>query len=233
MFINLAGIILGILISSLWIFLPLRRVPENIRLKKRTYVLSIIKGATLCTLVIIILETVWDRVTGIPEGTVSTLAQAAAAAFTRAALLEEGAKYWFVRRAVKKDRPQGRLQYMLLAGTVGMGYGITEKLVMGSAFAMLADAAFSLHTIFQFVSGWYLYEAAAAENTGKKRACSVKAFLVPFAVHGIWDFILMGTTLYITEDISVSAVACLLLLIAAVAGAAVSEVKMAKYLKRL
>jgi len=229
---SIIGVILGIVIPSLWIFLPLKKIPREKRLSKGVLIRSILLGATLCTLCIMIPEMIWDRVTGIEQGTVDTLWKAFATSFLRAALIEEAVKFLFVKRALKKHHPEGRLQYMLLAATIGMGYGIVEKLVIGPGAAVFS-AFFSFHIMFQFIMGAYLYEADRAETAAAKRCSIAKAFLVPFAVHGAWDTALFAFEPCLDSDSMFVVAIGMLAFLAIIAAGIVAEVKVIRWLKKL
>ena len=226
------AILPGILIPALWIFLPLRKVPADRRLGTGVYIRSILVGMTLTTVCIMLAELLWDRVTGIRPAEVTNRAEAVLCSFLRAALLEEGIKWFFVKRVLKKRKPADKLQYMLLAGTIGMGYGITEKLVLGP-LAALTDAFFALHIMFQFVMGACLYEAGQSREQRERKRAEGLAFLLPLCLHGLWDSILSVCTLGLEKEMTAAGVISLLLMLAAVIGALVGEIRMILYLRKL
>lgn len=158
------------------------------RLPSKKYLLGALTGATICTLCIIILEQTWDRVF-LPNGIV-TLWEELASCIFRAALLEEAVKMLFVKRVIRRNQLKSRIEYILMAGTVGIGYGFIEKLVLGNPMALILNIFLPFHMLFQFLMGDWFYKASLAEAAGDaqgKRTALLKAYFYPFAVHAIWD----------------------------------------------
>lgn len=151
-------------------------------LRKRDLIKGALLGATLCTLVILLAETAWDRLFD-PDGSHSLRVQLLGS-FFRAALLEEGAKFLFVLWLRKKHPHLTRVDAVLLAGTVGVGYGITEKLAMGNAVALAINSVLLFHMMFQFLMGWHLWPVW---DKHLPSAAGFRAFLVSFVMHGVWD----------------------------------------------
>lgn len=172
---------------------------ENPSVKPRQYLMSFLVGATLCTLCIMIPELLFDRfILKDPQN----LWQAVFIAFFRAALIEEIVKLLFSRRAINRNKPIAKAEYMLLAAAVGAGYGFTEKLAIGGGVILIVNAVVPLHAVFQLIMGGYLYEAekaGRAGDTGRKRKLSALAFVVPFFIHGLWDS-LLDSLEYVTSD---------------------------------
>lgn len=168
-------------------------------LRKRDLVKGALLGATLCTLVIMVTETVWDRLFD-PTGSHSLKVELLGS-FFRAALLEEGAKFVFVLWLRKKHPHLTRLDAVLLAGTVGIGYGITEKLAMGNAVALAVNSVLLFHMMFQFLMGWHLWPVW---DKPLPSFAWLRAFLFPLVMHGVWDALVClaeaavnsGVTLY-------------------------------------
>ncbi len=232
MVISIIGIILGIAITSLWIFIPRKKIPQEIRISKGVYIRSILLGVTLCSLCICIPEVIWDKLTGFGDGAVESLWEAFATSFLRAALIEELVKFIFVKRVLKRHTPADKLQYMLLAATIGMGYSITEKLML-SPGALLLGTVFSFHIMFQFIMGGYLYEADRADAVSKKRFMAIKAFLVPFLVHGTWDFALFIVEKYLDSASQEVGIISMLLFFVMISAGIFFEVKVIQYIKKL
>jgi len=232
MVVQIIGIIVGILITALWIFIPLNKMPQERQISKRVYICSIILGATLCSLLICISEVLWDKITGISNGVVNDVWEAFATSFLRAALIEELVKFVFVKRVLKRHEPVDKLQYMLLAATIGMGYAIVEKLML-SPGAVIISAVFAFHIMFQFIMGGYLYEASNSENVSRKRSMTIKAFLVPFLVHGAWDMALCVVEKYLNSTSEGASILAMLLFFVILVAGIIFEIKVIQYIKKL
>jgi len=232
MIVSIVGIIFGIVITTLWIFIPLNKIPKERRIAKRAYIYSIIRGATLCSLCICIAEVLWDKVTGINDGVVNNIWEAFATSFLRAALIEEFVKFVFVKRVLKKYKPTDKLQYMLMAATIGMGYAIVEKIVL-SPGAVILSAVFSFHIMFQFIMGGYLYEANKIEDVSRKRKMTIKAFLIPFLVHGAWDMAMCMVEKYLNSSSEGVAILAMLIFFVILVAGIIFEIKVFLYIKKL
>lgn len=186
----LLGSILSVLIPYLiyrWILKG--KAPAD----KKLYIKTFLLGATLYTLPIIGLELAWDAL--FKAGGAPTLWSSLAQAFLRAALLEEAVKMFFCCRVLKRHGELGLRESALLAGVVGIGYGFTEKLVYGTGLAMITNALYPGHMLFQWLMGYWLFRAFRAEGA-EKRSLFLRAYLVPFFLHGFWDAALdMGSYL--------------------------------------
>lgn len=79
---------------------------------------------------------------------------------------------------------------VLYAGTVGLGFGFTEKLLQGGV-ALIQNAILPSHALFQWIMGYYIYKAFRAEGSERKKYFAL-SFLIPYIVHGLWDFGLEG-----------------------------------------
>jgi len=116
--------------------------------------------------------------------------------------------------------------------TIGMGYAIVEKIML-SPGAVILSAVFSLHIMFQFIMGGYLYEASNSENVSRKRNMTIKAFFIPFLVHGTWDMALCMAEKYLNSTLEgVSILAMLLFFVIFVAGI-IFEIKVIQHIKML
>lgn len=155
------------------------------QIRPRVYVIGAVTGATLCTLLIMIPELIWDRLFQ-PGGCV-TLGDHLVSSFLRAALIEEAVKMLFVIRTIRKRQIRSRIGCILLSGTIGIGYGLIEKLATGSPAAMLFNTVLPFHMLFQFLMGDLLWQAQTAPDPGSRRKTRIAAYLIPFLIHGAWD----------------------------------------------
>ncbi|MCQ2554713.1 MAG: PrsW family glutamic-type intramembrane protease [Clostridia bacterium] len=132
----------------------------------------------------------------------STLIGAFLKCFITYALLEEAIKFYFTNRLLN-NRPQlGMKEAVLYAGTVGLGFGFTEKLLQGGV-ALIQNAILPSHALFQWIMGYYIYKAARAEGSERKKYYAL-AFLIPYVVHGLWDFGLEGGGVLLDESYSLT-----------------------------
>ena len=220
------GLIIGIVISSLWIFIPYKRVKEDIKIEKKYYIRSILTGMTLTTLAIMILEILWDAFMPVTPSSMNSMLEVVIVSFCRAALIEETIKYLFVSKVLKKHKVNDPMQYMLLSGTIGMGYGIMEKLVSGSAFSLILNSFFALHILFEFVMGDLLYKAEYEQGN------RLKALLVPILLHGLWDTLLNGSTLLMNKEGIYLSIGAVIVIITCIIGI-VYQIYMVRYLKKV
>ena len=108
----------------------------------------------------------------------------------RAALLEEFFKFTGFLLAKKSIRPERKVDYVMLAGLIGLVYSVVEKAVLGSPMAVIIGLAFPMHILWQFNQGGHYYEyeqAKAAGSTSLARRELFLAIAVPFLLHGCWD----------------------------------------------
>lgn len=120
----------------------------------------------------------------------STLIGAFLKSFITYACLEEGIKFYFTYKLLKKRPQLGMKEAVLYAGTVGLGFGFTEKLLQGGV-ALIQNAILPSHALYQWIMGFYIYKALHAEGSERKKNFTL-SFLIPFVVHGLWDFGLEG-----------------------------------------
>lgn len=179
-------ILLGSLLSILIPIIIYRHIlkghnPVNGKLYIHTFLLS----ATLYTIPIIILELLWDAFF---KGCGATpVIRSLNVAFLRAALLEEAVKYYFSYRVVKRNPELGLREAILLAGIVGIGYGFTEKLAYANGMAMILSSLTPVHMALQWFMGFCFYKALRIDGRERKKYY-ITAYIVPFLIHGIWDF---------------------------------------------
>ena len=212
-------ILIGILLYVGIIFLIYHYVlkgVENRTVDNKTYLISLFLKSLLCTICIMIPELLFDRfIIGEPKNLLQTVLKD----FFRAALIEETVKMLFVSR-IDKDK-FSKKEYILLAGTIGAGYGLYEKLALGNGFAVILNSIVCLHLFFQMIMAYYLYE--------KK---GVKAFAIPFVIHGLWDSIL-DVAYYLMEQKSPLDSVGLVMIIVAVVLGVIFEIKAVKKIKNL
>ena len=73
--------------------------------------------------------------------------------------------------------------YIMIAGLIGLVYGVVEKAVLGNIAAVIVGLAIPMHIMWQFNQGGHWFEY---EKTKSSRELFM-ATAVPFLFHGFWD----------------------------------------------
>lgn len=158
------------------------------KLPSGDFVRSALTGGWLATLLIILLEIAWDAI--FKPADPDTLGYGLLSSFLRAALIEETFKMIFAVRVLKRRGAVRRIDFILLAGTVGIFFGIIEKAVLMNPVPLILDTLLPFHMLFQFLTGDMLWRAYKATDPSKKRLLKIGAFALPFVLHGTWDALL-------------------------------------------
>ena len=109
-------------------------------------------------------------------------------AFFQAALVEEAFKMLAALFVIKKAKPQRKIDYVLLFGGVGLGFGLTESAIgVTNVASAILGAVLAFHLFWQYFMGLEYYEYKKRAPGGKVHL--VLSFLVPFVMHGINDFL--------------------------------------------
>lgn len=204
MILVIIGAVLSLVIPFV-IYKIILRGKEKVSVKR--LIITFILGATLFTIPIIVLELIWDKVFhGLNRETVFG---GFMEAYFRAALIEECVKLLFAFLVLRKHKDLSMREMILITGLIGVGYGFTEKLAYGAGGALLINALAPGHLLFQWVMGYFLYKAFHAEK-GNKWKYLVLAYVVPFAIHGTWDFLLNLSLLLPQEDTITGLISALL-----------------------
>lgn len=173
------------------IYVPtLKKLGPSRSLTRSDVLKTLLIGFLPCTVCIMIPELLFDRFI---LKDAATVWEEIFVSFARAALIEEAVKMIFVKKRLQKKPGLSLAETMLLAGAVGAGYGIAEKLAMGGGAILLVNALIPLHVIFQFIMGEHLFKAGRAAEAGDHAAArreKLLAFLLPFLAHGAWDSLL-------------------------------------------
>lgn len=121
-------------------------------------------------------------------GADNPLARDAITAFVVAAFVEEAVKYYFLFRLMKRVAyPFSWLDVIVLMTIIGAGFGIFESIpvALQSSPAQAVVRGITMgHVSYGFIMGYF---TGRALYTGKKLNY-VLAFLVPFLLHGWYDF---------------------------------------------
>ena len=182
MVIALIGIFLSLAISLLWYYPGIRAQGNNRVLTKKDYwKAALVYGLCHTCLLIIITEIIWDSIAD--RIGLTGFVREIAADFLRAALLEELFKFTGFLLAKRSLKLQRKIDYIMIAGLIGLVYGVVEKAVLGNIAAVIVGLAIPMHIMWQFNQGghWYEYEKTKSSSE------LFMATAVPFLFHGLWD----------------------------------------------
>ena len=185
---GLIGAILAVVISLCWYMPGIRAQGEKRVLTKKDYWRTAgVYGFCYTCLLIIITEILWnvlaDRIG------LSGLERDIASDFLRAALLEEFFKFTGFLLAKRSLKLRRKIDYIMIAGLIGLVYGVVEKAVSGRP-ALVIGLAIPMHITWQFNQGghWFEYEEAKSRNDQPRmRREMLLATALPFILHGCWD----------------------------------------------
>ena len=182
MLIGLIGLVLSIVISLLWYLPGIRAQGSNRVLTGKDYMkTALVYGLCYTCFLIIITEIIWDSIAD--HVGLSGLLRDILADFLRAALLEEIFKFTgflLAKRSLKLSR---KIDYINIAGLIGLVYGVVEKAVLGNIAAVIIGLAIPMHITWQLNQGGHWFEY---EKTRSSRELFM-ATAVPFLFHGCWD----------------------------------------------
>ena len=178
------------LIPAVLIFFYLRGIRKDDQMYRHTANRLLGAGLLCClgvALLALILNIAWG-LTGL--GKTYPLLNAFFHDFILAAFVEEFVKYHAANRGVR--RYQGILAKMDIVaffGIVAIGFDIIESavyLLESSPMQIIVRGICIPHVAYGFIMGWFV---AKAMETGK-RSYIIPGFLIPFLLHGCYDFFL-------------------------------------------
>lgn len=200
MLIGLIGFVLSIFISLLWYLPGIRAQGDNQVLSRKDYMkTALVYGFCYTCLLIIISEIIWDSIAsrmGLSGFLLDILSD-----FLRAALLEEFFKFTgfiLARRSLKLER---KIDYINIAGLIGLVYGVVEKAVQGNIAGIVVGLAIPMHITWQLNQGRHWFEYEKTHRTGEL----LMATAVPFLFHGCWDSGLDLVTFFFNMEESTAA----------------------------
>lgn len=200
MLIAIGGTVLAIVISLLWYLPGIRAQGKNQVLTRKDYVKTAFVYGLGCTCVpIIITELIWDGVAD--RIGLTGIARDILANFLRAALLEETFKFIVFQLAKRDLKLTRRIDYVMIAGLIGLVYGAVEKAALGNVAAVIVGLLIPMHITWQFNQGghWFEYERTRSPKE------LLMATAVPFLFHGCWDSGLDLAAFFINMEESIAA----------------------------
>ena len=203
---GLIGAVLAVGISLCWYLPGIRAQGANRVLKRNDYWRTAgVYGFCYTCLLIIVTEILWDVVAD--RIGLTGLKRDILADFFRAALLEEFFKFTGFLLAKRSLKLRRKIDYIMIAGLIGLMYGVVEKAVLGNIAGVVVGLAIPMHITWQFNQGghWFEYEEAKARNDRPKMQREMlMAVVLPFVFHGCWDSGL-DLSLWLIEKESVTA----------------------------
>lgn len=200
MLIGLIGFVLSIFISLLWYLPGIRAQGDNQVLSRKDYMkTALVYGFCYTCLLIIISEIIWDSIAS--RMGLSGFLRDILSDFLRAALLEEFFKFTgfiLARRSLKLER---KIDYINIAGLIGLVYGVVEKAVQGNIAGIVVGLAIPMHITWQLNQGRHWFEYEKTHRTGEL----LMATAVPFLFHGCWDSGLDLVTFFFNMEESTAA----------------------------
>ena len=186
---GLVGAILAVVISLCWYLPGIRAQGENRVLTKNDYWKTAgVYGLCYTCLLIIVFELLWDAAA---DGAgLSGLKRDILSDFFRAALIEEFFKFTGFLLAKRSLKLRRKIDHIMIAGLIGLVYGVVEKAVLGNPAAVIVGLAIPMHITWQFNQGrhWFEYEEAKArKDRPRMQREMLMAVAVPFFFHGCWD----------------------------------------------
>ena len=186
---GLAAAILAVGISLCWYLPGIRAQGENRVLTRKDYwKTAFVYGFCYTCLLIIVTEILWDVIAD--RVGLSGFKREILSDFFRAALLEEFFKFTGFLLAKRSLKLWRKIDYIMIAGLIGLVYSVVEKAVSGNPAAVIVGLAIPMHITWQFNQGghWFEYEQAKARNDRPTmRREMLIATALPFIFHGCWD----------------------------------------------
>lgn len=121
--------------------------------------------------------------------------------FILAAFAEEFVKYHAAMREVKKSSsPLTATDTVAFFGIVAIGFDLIESVIyfFGTNLMEIIVRGLSIpHVAYGFIMGWFVHKAI---STGK-RSYIIPGFLIPWLLHGAYDFFLSEEISAINDDL--------------------------------
>jgi len=131
-----------------------------------------------------------------------SIVRKAVGAFVTAALFEEASKFIMFRRVLQKsDCAYSWMNVTAFMTLVGIGFGIPEAVeysIGANVIQILVRGVTLMHGGYGFIMGYFYGKGRAEKNSSWYAA----AFLIPFLLHGTYDFTLSESVLALNENIA-------------------------------
>ena len=202
MWLSILIFILSIIPSSLIIVWMFKRRKDDLTYK-RTCKRALWRGL-LSVLPILLLSGILYIINSVLKLTVfkdmPVLAYQAIYKFVVLALAEEIIKYLMLRRTLKKSDDYSWSDVVALMVIIGTAFGLMEDIpyAVGTNVPTMLIRGFTMgHVGYAFMMGWFYGKSL---KTGKKRY-DVIAVLLPWTLHGIYDYSLTPELIDVNENL--------------------------------
>ena len=174
----------GILIA--WFYRMDRARPEPVGLLGRSVLYGFLATVPAAAL---------EFVVQLPARVMPGIMAAAWTAFATAALVEEGVKYFFLKRALYRQAAFDEvLDGIVYAVCVSLGFAFAENLMygMGGGWVLFVRAftAVPMHAVATGIMGYWLGVSKFERDPALATADRKRGFLYALAIHGLYDFLL-------------------------------------------
>ena len=178
------------LIPAILIFFYLRGIRKDDALYRTTSNRLLRKGV-LCSLGVALLALILSILWGMADiGKTYPLLNEIFRTFVLAAFAEELVKYLTARKEVRKYSGElTKVDVVAFFGIVAIGFDLIESVVYmfgSSTMEILVRGICLPHIAYGFIMGWFF---AKTIETGRK-AYMIPGLLIPFLLHGCYDFFL-------------------------------------------
>jgi len=141
-----------------------------------------------------------ELVVGIPASVLPGVLGIAWTAFITAALVEEGVKYFFLRRFIEKSHHFDEvMDGIVYAACISLGFAFAENLMYGMSGGWIlvfrAFTAVPMHASATGIMGYWIGLAKREADPEKARVARRKGFMAALAIHGLYDFFLFTGSL--------------------------------------
>lgn len=180
---NILSTLLFLIFSLIW-YCPIYKKQNGTKLSKGTVLLALLLGAIPGMIIVLILQVLLTKLFATFD--LPIIWKNFIEAFLVAGVIEELVKFTFAKIVIGKNKKYQEIDYILIFGAVGLGFGICESLMdMNNILTSIVRGVFAYHVIWQYIMGRHYY---AYKKTGSKFQGFI-ALAFPIVLHGINDFL--------------------------------------------
>ncbi len=149
-----------------------------------------------------------ELVVGLPASALPGVLGIAWTAFITAALVEEGIKYFFLRRFIEKSHDFDEvMDGIVYAACISLGFAFAENLMYGMSGGWIlvfrAFTAVPMHASATGIMGYWIGLAKKEADPEKARVARRRGFMAALAIHGLYDFFLFSGSLFALGAVAV------------------------------
>ena len=202
---NIIAALVATAVSFAWFWPGIRAQKNNKVLKKEDYIqTALIYGLLFTCGLIIVTEITYDSIAKhfLNDGYQQEFVKELIGSFLRAALLEETFKFLGFYLAKKKLKLYRKIDFVMIAGLMGLMYTLVEKFATANMFGIIVGAIIPMHIMWQLNQGGHFFEYEKAKKSNNKKTARKELFMalaIPFIFHGCYDAILTVCAFMIQE----------------------------------